>query len=201
MRSGIGRFVLVGLVVLTAISVWRAVASEREKYRLDRAYREAQQMVQELSSEREKLNQELAGAKETIEGQSGNITNLQQELQGVQGRLEKTLADIESLQKEREQLARQNDTIGAQLGMVTAQKQQLEAKLSDLKELRLAIHDVRRKMWNRRLAAWRVRIQTLKDADEQKLASGNRGYIVRDGTPTLGASPRLRVQVLEPQAQ
>ena len=83
-----------------------------------------------------------------------------------------------------------------------AEKQRLEAKLSSIKELKLAIHDLRYKMWNDRWAAWRAQVQNQRAEDEEALARGNRGYLLRDGVSTLARENlRLRVHVLEPQAK
>ena len=56
-------------------------------------------------------------------------------------------------------------------------------------------------MWNERLAGWRAHIEASKIADQEQLAVGNRGFIVRQGTPTLGSRNQLQVRVLEPQVE
>ena len=81
------------------------------------------------------------------------------------------------------------------------EKQQLEAKLSSLKDLKLAIKDVKQKVWSERWAAWRARAQAQQVADEERLAAGNHGFVVREGASTLVAPSRLQVRVLEPEPQ
>ncbi len=137
-----------------------------------------------------------------MESQAGGRTSLQHDLNGLQDRLDKALVEIASLQKEHEGLRQQNTTLATQLSSVEAEKEALRAKLSSLKELKLAIRDVKSKMREERLAAWRQRIEAFREADQERLASGNRGYVVREGKPTLGTgSTRLRVHVLEPKSQ
>ncbi len=188
------RILFAVLCLLVIGSLWRTVSVERDTRQITQAYQQARQMVEQLETERTHLNQELSSAHETLEGQTSALGNLQQELKSLQVRLDQTAGELAALQREHEQLQ------GEHTSLLT-EKQQLEAKLSSLKELRLAIHDVRRKMWNERLTAWHAHIQQVKEADQRQLAEGNRGYIVRDGAPTLGASQRLRVHVLEPQSQ
>ncbi len=195
------RLLLLFVTLLVSISLWRVVAVERQKREVTEAYDRARQLVKELAGERDHLNQELAGANHTVESQAGDLTNLQHELKSVQQRLDETMTEIASLQREHEALHQQNTTLTTELGTVKTEKQQLEAKLSSLKELRLAIHDVKRKMSTERWAAWRAHVERLKSEDQERLASGNRGYLVRSGTSTLGAGPRLHVHVLEPQSQ
>ena len=195
------QILLLLLVILMGTSVWRQVSVEREKRKIDAAYQEAQSTIQELSSERAQLNQELTTTRQTVEDQAGNISNMQQELKTVQDRLDKTLAEIASLQQEHQQLRQANSSLTTQLSSVMQEKQQLEAMHSDLRELRLAIRDVKDKMWQQRWAAWRARVDAQKRADQEQLANGNRGFVVRAGASTLGASPRLHVHVLEPNSQ
>ena len=196
-----GRYVLLVLAALLLASLWRTASTERQKRRVADAYRQAQQQLQQLEAERTHLNGELVQAHQTIEEQAGNVSGLQQELKGLQDRLDRTTTDLASLQREHGELHQRNDSLTEQLSAVTAERQQLETKLSSLKELRLAIHDVKRKMWNERWAAWRARIEALRAADQEQLALGNHGYVVRNGVTTLGSSEKLQVHVLQPQPQ
>ena len=201
MATRTNRVIVLVLVALVVGSLWRAVSVEQDKRRIAESYQQAQEMVKQLEDERSHLNDELVNARQTVEGQAGNITNLQQELQGVQEKLDQTVAELASLQRDHALLRQQNASLASQLGSVMTEKQQLEAKLSSLKELRVAIRDVKRKMWNERWAALQARIETLKREDQERLVSGNRGYIVRQGVSTLGSSRKLQVHVLEPQTQ
>jgi chromosome segregation ATPase len=193
--------VLAVLVVATLVSLWRAVAVEREKRRIARSYEEAQQLVAQLSDEQQHLSQELSGARKTVEAQTGDLTNLRLELRGVQNRLEQTVVDLAALQREHEQLRQEKSSLVSKLSAISTEKQELERRLSSLRELRLAVRDVRRKMSEERWAAWRERIEQQKEVDREALARGNRGFVVHAGRSTLGSSPRLQVHVLEPQPQ
>ena len=201
MASSRGRYILIVLGVLLLASLWRTGSTERQKRRLADAYRQAQQQLQQLEAERAHLNGELVQAHQTIEEQAGNVSGLQQELKSLQERLDETTTGLASLQHEHEALRERNDSLTEQLSAVTDENQQLEAKLSSLKELKLAIRDVKHKMWNERWAAWRARIEALKAADQEQLAMGNHGYVVRNGISTLGSSEKLQVHVLQPQPQ
>ncbi|MBI2103963.1 MAG: hypothetical protein HYT90_00075 [Candidatus Omnitrophica bacterium] len=196
-----GRVVLVVLGILLAASLWRTTAAERQRLQVAKTYEEAQQLIQQLTAEREQLSSELGTARQTTETQAGNVQSLQVELVAVQERLRETTDQIASLQREHAKLRQENTSLTAQLEQAASEKQALEAKLSSLKELRLAIRDVKQKMWAERWANWRARAQRQRERDEAQLASGNRGYVVKQGKSTLGASPRLLVHVLEPQSQ
>lgn len=203
------RPLLLGVALLAIFSLWRTVSVEREKRRLAAAYQEAQQLAQQLTTERDQLSQELTQARQAIETQTGDMTRLQEALTSVQAKLQQTMTEIASLQREYDDARQQTATVTAQMTSLRGEKQRLEAKLSNLGELRLAIREVKRQMHQERWAAWREywgawrrgmqRVQ--EEEDQAHLASGNRGYVVRDGVSTLGGGPRLHVHVLEPQSQ
>lgn len=196
------RWILILLAVAALASLSRTVVVEHQKREIDAAYQQAQQLAAQLSAERNHLNQELSETQQTLEGQTGELSGLRQELTSVQDRLDETVTQLSSLQREHELLREQDASLNTQLASVTIEKEQLAAKLSSLQELQLAIRDVKRKIRDERWAAWRARVETAKQADQAALASGNRGYLVHNGTSTVRAgTPRMNVHVLEPQSQ
>ncbi len=198
-----GRIVLLVLAVITVGSLLRTTAVERDKHKLSSAYKQAQQTVAELGAEQTRLTEDLAIAQETVKSKTDEVTSLQDEVKRVQAKLDDTTFQLATLQREQEQLRAENTSLAGQVTTIAAEKEQLEARLSDLKELRLAIRDVKQKMSQERWAAWRARIEAFRKADQERLAAGNRGFVRREGSWTLGSSSgsKLRVQVLEPQAQ
>ncbi len=179
-------FLLFGIVALV-LAVGRIVWVEREKDQLNAAYQDAQQTLAQLEAERARLNTELTEARSTIQVQATDLSGFQDELNTLQHRLTQTISELTALQREH--------------ASVVTQKQQLEARLSSIKELKLAIRDVKQRLWNERWAAWRAHVEAQKVVDQQRLASGNRGYVVHQGTSTLGLSAGLHVLVHEPEVQ
>ena len=195
-----GRYLLIVLAIIAVGSLWRTVSVEREKRNLADAYEKARQLVNQLGTERSQLSDELKAAQGTIEGKDTDLKSLQDELTRVHSELNDTGIELASIRREHEQLREHNASLNAQIVSIETEKQQLEAKLSSIAELRLAIRDVKRKMGEERWAAWRARIEAAKAEDRRLLAEGNRGYVVRDGVPTLGESRHMHVHVLEPHA-
>lgn len=198
---GSRRILLWGLSLLAGGSLIRAAVVEHHGRRLVHRYQEAHALAQQLQQERDHLSGELVNTRQVVEGQAGTINSLQQELGELNGRLQETVAGLKVLQQERDTFQAQNQTLTAQLEATAAAKQELEARLASLKELKLAIRDVKRKLGEQRWAAWRARTRAQQAADLERLASGNRGYVMRQGIPTLGTGIRLHVHVLEPQSQ
>jgi len=199
------RIGLLSLTIVAAVSLWHAFVVEQEKEKLSQAYGQAQELVSQLTEERTHLNAELQGVSETVSSQATDLSTLQQELKNVQDRLDETVDEIASLQREQGTLRRENRTLVAKLNLVMQEKEHLQQRLSSLKELKLAVREVKQRMRHERWAAWRARmnarIDTLKEGDEQQLASGNNGFVVRNGHTTLGADAAVRVHVLDPQPQ
>ena len=194
-----GRIVLAVLLGALAVSLWRTVVVERARREVSSAYEQSQQLVAQLRTERAHLNAELTQTKQTVETQAGSLSSLEMELASVQARLDNATTQIASLQREHEQMRQQNTALTSQLDSAMTEKAALEARLSSLKELKLAIRDVRRKLWNERWADYRARAEAQRDRDQEMLASGNRGLVVSRGRSTLGSIPRLQVHVLEPE--
>jgi len=196
-----GRWILIALSAALAVSLWRAVAVEREKERLAAAYEEAARLTKELERERAHLTSELTASQQTIQGQADSLANLRQEVVAVQGQLDDTMKHLAALQREHNELQQEHLATSEQLDSVTSEKQDLLAKFSDIKQLKLAIKDVRRKVWAQRWEGWRARAAAQRERDLQILAAGNRGFVVRDGATTLSSARKLQVHVLEPQPQ
>lgn len=194
MASGRRRLLFIGLAVLAIASLWRAAAVEGEKRRLAEAHAKIQHAMNELEDERNRLTGQLAEARQTLGERTDDLSRFTLELQQAQRQLA-------SLQREHEELLAHDRSMSDQVSALTTEKQELEAKLSSVKELRLAIRDLTRKVWQERWAVWRGRLRAHRHADQDRLLAGNRGYVVRDGASTLGESPRVHVHVLEPQAQ
>lgn len=196
-----GRLLLAVLLLALVVSSWRTLSLEGQKREVASEYQQARQELGQLVKEHGLLEKELEGVRGQAATATEDVQALRKELARLQQNLDETATELASTQHEREALQQENATLAAQFEAVTEEKQQLEAKLSSMKELRLAIRAVREKMAERRWAAWHARIAAQKAEDDRWLAEGNRGYIVRNGVPTLGVATRLQVRVLDPQSK
>ncbi len=196
-----GRILIILFAIGLSLSLWRVVVVERQRRQVAEQYAQATKIGEGLQQERTELSTKLIAAEQTVEGQAGRITNLQQELEGVDKQLKETLSEMAALKREHEELVRTHASLSEQFQVVNDEKKQLEFRLSSLVELKKAIKQVKVEIWNQRWAVWRERIQAQREADQQKLASGNRGYMIRNGVSTVKAPTQLQVHVLEPQPQ
>jgi chromosome segregation ATPase len=154
----------------------------------------------QLEEERVQLNEELSQARQTLDSQATNLEQLQGELGRVHARLGQAEQEISRLQSEQAALRQGNVNLIDQLTTVVQEKQVLEAKLSSLQELRLAMRSVKQRLREERWQAWLAHVESERAEDQRQLAQGNHGFVVRNGVSTLGARSSLQVRVLQPEA-
>ena len=167
-----------------------------DKRALSSAYATAQGELAQLRQDRRQLSQALAQTQQTVGEQATDVARLQTELTRIEAALEHAQQDVARLQQDNASLTRQ----ASEAAHAT---QRLEAKLSSIQELKAAIRDIRRKMWQEHWQAWRARINEQRREDQRRVARGNRGFVVREGTSTLASASltKVQVRVLEPQSQ
>lgn len=203
-----GRLIVLLFGIGLALAVWRMVVVERQRQAAElqrqeiaEQYAQASKKVEALQQEQVQLNTQLVEARQTVEGQAGKINSLEQELQDVDKHLNDTLAELAAIKREHDELVRNHASLTGEYQSIQEEKKQLEFRLSSLKELKKAMKLAKKEIWNKRLASWREYIEKQRQADQDLLASGNRGFLVRNGVATAKATSQLQVHVLEPQPQ
>lgn len=181
------------LAVGLAVSAALAAKLTFDKRRLASVYTQARAEIAQMS-------QELGQARQTIDTQAGDLGALEQELARIQTRLNLADQDIARLQQEQVAMKEENQTLNEQLAAASVEKQALRERLASLTELKIAIREVKARVRQERWEAWLAYVRAQRADDQQRLAKGNRGFVVRNGVPTIGAPTRLQVRVLEPQA-
>ena len=189
------RLVVTGLVLLSGASLWRSSSLEHQKRRLEREYAEARQLLSQVESERARLHEEFLVTSEAFEGQT-------RVLQEAKTELDQTASRLTALQREHDALRERHVSLASELDTLRRDHQQLQAQMTSMQSLRLSMKELKPQLREQRQAALAMRTREKKAADEERLALGNRGYIVRGGVSTLakGNSVRLHVHVLDPQS-
>ncbi len=178
------------LAAALAVSALAAVKLGMDRHQLADEYAQA-------NADLAQLNEQMGNAQATIADQGDQLTGLSTELARIH-------REMDALQGELQVLHASNHSLQQQLALTTQEKQALQAKLSSVKELKLALRDVRAKIWHERWHAMVAQFQRRRPTlarDDAQFAQGNRGFVVRDGMPTLGSVTKLQVRVLEPQPQ
>ena len=189
------RLVVTGLVLLSVASLWRSSSLEHQKRCLEHDFEVARQRLSRVQTERTRLHEEFLGTSEAFEGQA-------RLLQEAKTELDHTVHNLASLQRDHDELRARHASLSSELDMLRRDHQQLQERLTSIKSLRLAMNELKQQLRERRRPALAPRVREMKPADEEQLALGNRGYVVRQGLSTLakGNSVRLHVHVLDPQS-
>ena len=188
------RLLVLGFIVS---ALWAAKATyDRSRF---------QREVAGLQGEQARLSGALSQAQETLHAQTERLTGLEQDLADLQVTLTQRERQLAQLQEEHAQVLASHTSLTGRVELLEQDKAGLEAKLSSLKELRSAIRLVKHKIRQERWESWLAHVRQQRQEDVQQLAGGNRGYVVRQGSSTLGAraavGTKLQVRVLEPEAQ
>jgi chromosome segregation ATPase len=139
-----------------------------------------------LAGQLVKNKQELAQSKGQIRQLEGELAATQEQLQQVRAELEGTLA---ALKEVNDKLARtQQDNLA-----LLEEKDKLEAKLRSLQELKKAIKEVKIERRQQKKQEYLAKKETQKEIDVQKLAQGNRGFLIKGGQSTH--QPRVTIDV------
>lgn len=201
----VGRALLVILFVALVVSWMFTLGIERDRKRLAAANREAEAAVSALEEERVGLALELDQVRQNLEGKDSELQALRTELAGLQSQLADAQHEITRLHEENTLALDSHARMHEQFAAIFIEKQQLEARLSSIKELKLAIRSVKRRLHEERWQSYLAKIEARRAEDQRQLAQGNRGYVVRNGLSTLVAAPtlgnKLQVRVLEPQTE
>lgn len=192
MHQPVRPVVIWALAVGLAVSAALAAKLAFDKRQLTSAYTQARTEVAQLS-------QEVVQTRQTIDTQTGELAAFEHELVRIQSLLKVADQEIFRLQQEQAALKDENQTLNERLAAAAAKQQALQARLASLKELRIAIREVKARLRRERWESWLARVQAQRAEDQQRLAKGNRGFVVRNGVPTIGSPTRLQVRVLEPQ--
>ena len=173
------------LLGITAFSMIRYISELKAKYRLQDSLTQSQNKVTGLSQEKQNLLQELEKEqllkKELIQKNS----DLKDCLRASRNRMNRLFQDNDQFQKELQDtqanfsiLKAENRALIDSRKRIYLENEQFKVKLSSVVELRKAIKE----------------LKTKKRQALDSTAEGNRGFVIKDGQPTV--SDRLKIEVV-----
>ena len=177
--------VLVLLISITVFSVYKYVSALKEKYELLNALNEIKQQVQILENDKQNLSLELEKEKQLADKLSEQNAGLKDNLRASITRLTRLFTDAENTQKSLEDMRAQfsllkaeNTALKDQTAQMSSENESMKAKLSSVSEMKKAIREFRKQMG-------KVGKEIKHQVNANQVAEGNRGFVIKDGQPTL----------------
>lgn len=144
----------------------------------------------EVDLKEKELEEKISGLSEEKERLLKQISEIDEKLSQTQNLLAQMKQEKEKLSTENSILVEKTRKLEAQIYNLSEEKLELERRLSSLVELKRAMREVK-------LKEYRKRIEEVKKRNAEGLLLGNRGYLIKDGKPTV--HPKFIIRVLPPQ--
>jgi len=174
---------LLALVGITVFSVMRYYSLLDQNRILQKLVRSYDKKVNELKEDKKLKEEQLTREKAVVEEQ---LASLQEQLQQLNEELADAKKKTDSLEDTNAGLLVSQRELEVKVGLVTKEKEALEAKFASFDELKKAIRDLKIKMSQEK--------ETMRQAlREKQLMEGNRGYVIYQGFSTNRG--RIKIEV------
>lgn len=186
------------LALLSAAGVLWVRSIQWENRQLQAIVEQRNRVINQLAQEEAQLKTELVAAQEHLAATANEVARLDQVAQGFGQQVAQLSGEVSRVQQSYEQVRQEREELLQRVLDLETERMLLMRRLSSIDELRLAIREAIQTRKTDRQTHWLSLIRSQRVADAQELANGNRGYLIKDGRPTLGTSTVL-IRVHEPE--
>ena len=148
------------------------------------------QVLQLMASNAKRLEdilvQENAGWKGKLEVSQEKLAKLSADLAELENKIQGLTSRGDALRAENTALGEDKVKINAKITLFSGDNEHMRQRLGSIRELKKAIRELKIRMRQ-------MKIELLRKTDLEKLALGNRGFIIRAGKTTNSA--RIRIEV------
>ncbi|MBI2104848.1 MAG: PilZ domain-containing protein [Candidatus Omnitrophica bacterium] len=188
------------LLALGAVLIgWWTLSVRRENRQLQGAVELRDQVIDELGTQGTQLVAELGEARAHLMETAAEVARLDQQAQAFGTAMERMDGELAAFQASYAAVREERDALIKQVLDLEQARTSMLKRFSSVDELRLAIREAIDARKQARQAVWFSRLAARRTAFDQQLADGNRGYLIRDGQPTLGAGGAMSIRVHEPE--
>jgi len=187
-------WIFVALIAITIFSAYKYVSALKEKYELLNTLNEIKQQVQVLENDKQNLSRELDKERQLADKLTDQNSGLKENLRASIARLTKLFVDTEKAQKSLDDLQAQfsllraeNSALKDQYTQVSSENETLKAKLGSAAELKKALREFRKQIGKVG--------KEIKQKTQGKPVDGNRGFIIKDGQPTISPNKVIKIEV------
>lgn len=158
-------------------------------------------IIHSLGEEGQRLQLDLGTARRYLAETAGEVARLDVQAQLFGREVERLNYDVERFQRSSLQAREERAQLMQKVLNLEQEKASLAKRLASVDELKLAIRDAVESRKQAQQAERLAMLKSRRDEQERWLAQGNRGYLIRDGRPTVGRSTVwIRVRELESTA-
>ena len=156
-------------------------------------------IIHHLGQDRQRLKLELGTARRHLSETAGEVARLDVQTQLFGREVERLNQDVERFQRSYLQARDERSQLMQKVLTLEQEKASLAKRLASVDELKLAIREAIENRKQTQQAERLTMLKTKRDAQDRWLAQGNRGYLVRDGRPTVSRST-VWIRVREPES-
>ncbi len=209
-RWSAAKRIVVGLVVISLLLSalvgfnWLR-AFQEEHRRLGIIAEGRRQRIAHLEQQEDRLTTELATTQQSLQEAMTEMARLDQQARGLGADVGQLRSEIDGVQRSYETVQRSYATIREERQQLMQRvldleqdRAQLAKRLSSVTDLRLAITEAIQRRKDEPQAQRLFELRTQRLADEEALAQGNRGFVIRDGQPTITGST-VWIKVRDPE--
>lgn len=176
------------IIGLLAFGLWRYWVIAREQKIVAIKLQEAQNRLTSLESEKAVLRQELDKELKMKEDLLGEKARLETDLAAKTEEFNQQGARLAEVESALNRVEAEKEQLGGQVAVLTQEKEQLEAKLSSVEELKKVIKELKIKMRQMKSRVMKI--------IEPRYTYGNKGYIVQNGVSTYLLRKKIEVTPL-----
>ena len=194
-------FLTVGAVVLTAAAAIAALwvrSLQWENRQLQAIVEQRNMVISQLAQEETQLKGDLVTAQQHLADTANEVARLDQVAQGFSQQVAQLSGDVNRVQQSYDQVRQEREELLQRVLDLETERMLLMRRLSSIDDLRLAIREAIETRKSERQAHWLSLIRAQRMTDAQELVNGNRGYLVRDGRPTMG-NATVFIRVHDPE--
>jgi archaellum component FlaC len=177
----------------------RASGVQQENAQLIASVQRRDAIINDLGKEGQRLKLELGEARRYLAETAGEVARLDLQAQYFGKQVDRLTQDVDTFQRSYAQSQEARGQLMQRVLDLEQEKASLARRLASVDELKLAIREAIESRKQSQQAERLSLLKSRKEAQERWLEQGNRGYLVKDGRPTVGRST-VWIRVHEPES-
>lgn len=190
MKRNILSILIVLLVGISLFSLWQYISILSKRQSLLESINQIRSDISRLEMERRQISYQLDEKIQLLQRLSEEKQVLQDNIKVTQEKFAQAQRIIEQLRCDINSLTEENLSLKKDKRNLTEENASLKARFRSINELNRAIKELKRQMR-------KVRVEMRQKVSADRAIEGNRGYIIKDGKPTLGS--RVKIEVIPVQ--